>query len=41
MLHWEAALRARRRERRETIVDVSAAHHGGEGGKKHMRSLTD
>lgn len=41
MLHWSAAMRARKRERRETIVDVSAAQHGGEGAKKLMRSLAD
>lgn len=41
MLHLSAALRLKRRERREYIVDTNAGTTGGKHAKELLQSLKD
>ncbi|WP_404633227.1 hypothetical protein [Dyella ginsengisoli] len=41
MLHFTAALRRERRQRRQRIADIGAAHHGGDFVKKLLQTLRD
>jgi len=39
MLYYDAALRRRRRQRAENLVDSNQAFAGGEGAKSWMKQL--
>lgn len=41
MLHYDAAMRRERRQRRHTIIDNAAAAHGGDFAKQLMQQLQD
>jgi hypothetical protein len=39
LLHYEAELRKRRRERAEFLVDMNLAFAGGDAASKHLKNL--
>lgn len=39
LLHYEAELRRRRRERAEMLVDMNLAFAGGDAATKHLKDL--
>lgn len=40
LLHYEAELRRRRRERAEALIDANLAFAGGKEAEKHLTQLT-